>query len=527
MMTDAFRTPEYCAACHKVSLPPVINDYRWLRGQDEFDFWDDSGVSRNASRTFYLPDVRRICQDCHMPPEPAPLGDLAADNGLLRSHRFTAVNTALPFLRGDTATLRRIETFLQDEKLSVDIFALAAGPGRATTMDFRNSGANLTPGRTVTVDVVVRNRGVGHTFPGGTNDSNEGWLEFTLLDADGVVVAQSGHILPDGRLDAMAHVFNTVALDGNSNPVLRRNAQDIRAIAYANVIGPGTARIAHYEFPVPARFAGDSLTVRARLLWRKFNRPFTEFAFASNREAFRSFEAVPSLPITEIAVDKVVIRVGRNAPIDDDRVTSPADWTRFNDYGIGLLLEGDTRRARQAFRRVAELRPNEVDGELNLARAALSDGNLSEAYEHLQRAEEIEPGNPRVAWVWANVTQEDGRYDRAETAYRRVLEAFPGDRAAWRNLGRTLYLAGEYEAAIEALARVLAIDPEDRIAHYHTMLSYRALGRDDAADLAERAYEFYQIDESAQQITRRFLLENPGANVMSQRIRTHRVELEP
>ncbi len=64
-----------------------------------------------------------------MPPEPAVLGDLAAKSGQVRSHRFLAVNTALPFLRGDEDTIQRIETFLQDEKLRVDLFALRRGDG--------------------------------------------------------------------------------------------------------------------------------------------------------------------------------------------------------------------------------------------------------------------------------------------------------------------------------------------------------------------------------------------------------------
>ena len=46
-----------------------------------------------------------------MPNEKVHLGDLAAKNGYVRSHRFLAVNTALPFLRGDEATIRRIEEF--------------------------------------------------------------------------------------------------------------------------------------------------------------------------------------------------------------------------------------------------------------------------------------------------------------------------------------------------------------------------------------------------------------------------------
>ena len=38
--------------------------------------------------------------------------------------------------------------------------------------------------------------------------------------------------------------------------------------------------------------------------------------------------------------------------------------------------------------------------------------------------------------------------------------------------------------------------------------------------------EFYKIDESAQQITRDYRLENPGDNLMSQSIRIHQLTLK-
>ena len=71
MLKPFFRTSEFCATCHKVSLDSRVNGYRWLRGQNEYDNWHDSGVALNAARTFYLPAVKRVCQDCHMPLEEA------------------------------------------------------------------------------------------------------------------------------------------------------------------------------------------------------------------------------------------------------------------------------------------------------------------------------------------------------------------------------------------------------------------------------------------------------------------------
>ena len=441
MMQPFFSKSEYCMTCHKVSLPEPLNNYRWLRGQDEYDNWHDSGISLNASRTFYLPPFKRECQDCHMPREEAPLGDLAAKDGMVRSHRFIAVNTALPYLRNDTATLKRIDAFLKAEKLGVDIFAVksASNPQPLTSLD--RGELSLKSGEEITVDVVVRNKGVGHTFPGGTNDSNEGWLEFSVKDEEGNTLLISGFIDSAGHLDPEAHAFKAVLVDKDSNPIHKRNAQDIRATVYANVIGPGTADIAHYTFTVPKEFENRKLTMEARLLWRKFDQKYLEFAYNANPQGFKMFEEVPKLPITEIAADRVDFKVSPSATSidregEENRILA-SDWMRYNDYGIGLLLEGDSRGAVRAFETVESLQPGRLDGPLNLAKTALAEGNIEEAYNNLRKCEELKKGDPQAAWVWARVRQEDGKYEDAVAAYNYVLRYFPGDRAARRQLGRT------------------------------------------------------------------------------------------
>lgn len=543
LLKPFFRTGEYCAACHKVSLSEPVNNYRWLRGQDEYDSWHDSGISRNAARTFYLPASARVCQDCHMPPVPAPLGDLAARDGTVRSHRFVAANTALPFVRGDTAALYQTEAFLRDDRLRVDVFAVRrkgsdGGGDEVLAMPLDVERPTLAPGEVVTFDVVVRNLGVGHGFPGGTNDSNQGWLEVTVLDDRGQILGRSGEVGEDGRVDPMAHAYGAVMLDAEGRAILRRNGQDIHVTAATNVIGPGTADVGHYEVVVPRGLAGRAIVVRARLLWRKFNRAYTEFAFENNPEGFRGFDRVPELPITEIARDEVLMRVAAGeaeadgvadvatsgagpAGTQDARGVGVEPWVRFNDYGIGLLLEGNTRLAERAFRSVADLEPARIDGALNLARTAIAAGNLDSAYAHLEQVEQIRSGDSRAAWVWGVVLQEDGRYEDAALAYRGVLEDFPEDRAAWRNLGRTLYLDQRADEAVKAFDRVLAIDPEDRISHYFRMLALRVSGRAEEAAFSEAAFTYYGIDESAQALTRAYREANPGVNLMAQSVHTH------
>ncbi|MCC7263498.1 MAG: tetratricopeptide repeat protein [Candidatus Latescibacteria bacterium] len=518
MLKPFFRTPEFCGTCHKVSLDTRLNSYRWVRGQNEYDNWHDSGVAHNASRTFYLPPAKKVCQECHMPSERAVEGDVSARDGFVRSHRFLAVNTALPFLRGDTTTIRLTEQFMQEEKLRVDLFALRRSSGEVVYALDRSRPA-LSPGEEVQLEVVVRNKGVGHTFPGGTNDSNEGWLELSARDEQGQLLALSGALRPDGYVDPEAHFYKALMVDRHSQAIHRRNAQDIVAPVYVRVIGPGTADAAHFSFRLPQTYKGTKVTLKARLLWRKFDRAFTEFAFNSNRRAFAAFDQVPNLPITTIAQNEITLPVG--APDGKAEAPRPEDWMRFNDYGIGLLLQEDTQGALKAFEQVAALAPQRLDGPRNLARVAFQDGNLTQAMEYLRRCEALTPGDAQTAWVWALALQKDGRYQDAALAYRRVLHFFPEDRGAWRNLGRVLYLDGKFAEALEALDQALAIDAEDRPSHYHRMLTLRALGRQEEASQSEAAYQYYQIDESAQEVTRTYRLANPADNRETQNIHVH------
>ncbi len=58
------QTPEFCSSCHKVHFDVPVNSYRWVRGFNEYDNWQASGVSGQGARSFYYPPkaaaVRRL-----------------------------------------------------------------------------------------------------------------------------------------------------------------------------------------------------------------------------------------------------------------------------------------------------------------------------------------------------------------------------------------------------------------------------------------------------------------------------------
>lgn len=534
MLKPFFRSSEYCLTCHKVSLDLPVNDYRWLRGQNEYDNWHDSGVARNASRTFYLPEQRKVCQDCHMPLEAASRQEVSAKNGMVRSHRFLAVNTALPYVRGDQDTIKRTEEFLRKEKMIVDVFALrrlsASGEPAEPIPALDKTQPGLVAGEEVEFEVVVRNKGVGHTFPGGTNDSNEGWIDFEVRDDQDRVITRSGILGEDGRVDPDAHMYKVLFVDEHSNAVLKRDPQNFHAMVYAHVIGPGTDDLVHYRVRIPSDAAGRKLTVTAKLKWRKFNRDFTEFVFS--REKLPQIPAltgktIPELPVTEITSAQVTLAVASEARPPDLAKLSADDWMRFNDYGIGNFLQGSNQLANWAFAKEAELAPARIDGPRNLARVAVIEGRVSDAIPLLERCEKIAPGDARTALWWGLTKKKQGLYDEAEKALERVLAYFPEDRQAWQELGHTRYLDGRYQEALNAFLEVLAIDPEDRPAQYWRMLSYQALGQVDNAAEAEKAYNKYKLDDSQAEVTQRYRLEHAADNREWQTIHLHDARATP
>ena len=71
---------------------------------------------------------------------------------------------------------------LKSGVVSVDIFTLSGRTSDRVEMFERLDGAAaVAPGQSVSVDVVVANRGVGHSFPAELRDMFEAWLELKQL----------------------------------------------------------------------------------------------------------------------------------------------------------------------------------------------------------------------------------------------------------------------------------------------------------------------------------------------------------
>jgi tetratricopeptide (TPR) repeat protein len=580
------QTAEFCSSCHKVHLDVPVNHYRWIRGFNEYDNWQASGVSGQGARSFYYPAKPSQCADCHMPLTRS--NDQGNVDGRVHSHRFPAANTALPTANEDAEQLNITEDFLKSGILSVDIFALSraqrqAKAGVANQSDLATTFAvgeeadtKITPGEeaappltaplsrlhpvvrrgdTVRVDVVVRTKKIGHFFPGGTVDAYDTWLELKGTDDRGQTVFWSGRVEDNGKgpVEKSAHFYRSLQLDAHGNGINKRNAWATRAVVYVHLIPPGAADTVHYRMHVPED-AGNKITLHARLCYRKFAWWNTQFSFAGladrnqpNQDLAPDYddrkfsfagslqgvsakqEKIPDLPIVALAEDEVALNViAHNHPSPAPKTVLQADdWQRWNDYGIGLLLQGDLKGAQAAFEKVTEIDPKNPDGWVNMGRAAVQEGDMDRARTVLAKALWLSPELARAHFFYAKVLRNDGRYDEAADHLRKVLVQYPRDRVALNDLGRILFLQRKYADAVNVLRSVLAVDPEDLQAHYNLMLCFNGLGDEKQAHEHEVRYLRFKADEASQAITGPYRQLNPEDNNERQAIHEHASAASP
>ena len=538
------KTAEFCSTCHKVELPVALNHYKeFLRGQNHYDSFILSGMG-NGSRSFYFPPkAKNNCADCHMPLTPSPTDPAARDRDgsgvrTVHNHGFPGGNTGLfslltreeryqkltpgfeKMIQTETDFLRGTDPGGKDKPLRIDLFGVKTFKPDETVDDdtlvapLRPQLPKLKPGQTYLVEVVIRTLNIGHHFSQGTVDSNEIWVDFEAKSG-GRVIGRSGALSgPDdsGTVDEWSHFINVLMLDRNGNRINRRNPQDIFTALYDHQMPPGTGHVVHYRLEVPKDVTAP-IELKVRLRYRKFDYEYMKLVHGDR--------PVPRLPIVDICEDRVVLPVEGAMESLPDKQESPIKppWQRWNDYGIGCLLEGgagakrgELRQAETAFRKLLTLGvPDAVPhGHVNLARVFIEQGRLEEAAKELNAARTCDPPAPWWTLAWFNglVTAENATsaadLDAAIADFEMIVDPakqprdrnfdFTKDYVVLARLGQTLFKRSQFESngsdeqrkfllrAIDAYERALAVDPEDLDSHYGLSQCYTRLGQDAPED---------------------------------------------
>lgn len=494
---------DQCASCHRAFLGPDTGHPHFLAGTDEPGPWQDSSYAGNKLRLDTKVE-ERDCVDCHMPVDSGmdPKLDPATDaEGKLRSHRFLGGHTWLAAMRDDPDTLARAQAFLQGIA-SIDIAAIEI-EGQRHLLAHELTRADLHG--QVSVDLVVRNRAVGHRFPGGTRDAHGTFIALRVLDGSGKLLAEIG--------EHEAHMLRVGMVDEHGRIQQSREVEQFRAVAFDHTIGPRDAVVVRYGFTLaPELLDQAELTIEARLLHRSRNlelaRETCEQASTPRGKAFlagtrkllsQSIDPCVEPPLTEIAKAELVFGQAGIVRGSDQR----PDHDRLWELGMGLYHQVQERlpESRAAIERgldaLDQLSPTAItDDERKAAKARLlavlgavvaRQGRAEEALEIADQIAELRPDHPYPHLLRGRALAQVWRWEQAIPHLRQAAEVSPTAPTLASELATALGSAGRFAESYEVAAAGLTKHPRHPDLLRAQALALQALGD----PRAERALEIY------------------------------------
>jgi hypothetical protein len=321
-----FKSPEFCAACHKQFIDEEINRVGWVQLQNQFDNWRTSRWNHPGEAQETIE-----CRECHMPlmdsRDPAA-GDAldynrTYDDRKHRDHRFVASNQFVPLLLdlpGAQEHAARTEAWLQG-RIDIPEIADKWMDGPAVPIELIVP-ERVAPGEEIKIQTVVTNNKVGHDFPTGPLDIIQAWVEVVVTDPSGQVVFASGRRDSAEFIQPGSFIFKAEPVDQYGNLIDRHNLWEMVGVRYRRSLFPGFSDRAEYAFACPGGILAGlpsasgpevpdielqappdpvSLTVSARLLYRKFDQFLLNYLFGS--------ESGVTSPVTVISEDRRTIAV--------------------------------------------------------------------------------------------------------------------------------------------------------------------------------------------------------------------------
>ncbi len=325
-----FKSPEFCAACHKQFIDKEINQVGWVQLQNQYDNWRKSrwNDTLNPRRTIE-------CRECHMrlvPSTDPARGDdrdynRSPNDGEHRSHRFLAANQFMPValkLQGAAKHAALTERWLQG-RIDIPEIADKWRTGPAVPIELV-APASVRPGQPIDLQVLITNNKVGHDFPTGPLDIIQSWVEIVVQDQNGDTVYETGQRDARHFINPGSFIFKAEPVDQYGKLIDRHNLWEMVGVRYRRSMFPGQSDRAEFSFNCPATsfkrepgaggeigsqsFAFHSprgpvtrLDVTASLLYRKVDQFLLNFLFGESSgitspvtvvsQDARSIEVVP------------------------------------------------------------------------------------------------------------------------------------------------------------------------------------------------------------------------------------------
>ena len=320
-----FKSPEFCAACHKQFIDEEVNNVGWVQLQNQYDNWRKSHWNEPGDPTKTIE-----CRECHMPlvdsNEPASGDDLdynrTPDDGKHRSHRFLAANQFMPLalnLPGAEEQVALTEQWLRGE-FEIPEIADKWEKGPAVPIEL-HAPDQIREGEGITIEAIITNNKVGHDFPTGPLDIIQAWVDLTVTDQEGNLVFSSGQMDENKFVEPGSFIFKVEPVDQYGNLIDKHNLWEMVGVRYKRAMFPGFSDKAEYTFVCPSTILTleDSLEnksnfqipapnssvtelhVAAKLKYRKFDQYLLNFLYGEDSGI--------TAPITVVSEDSTVIKV--------------------------------------------------------------------------------------------------------------------------------------------------------------------------------------------------------------------------
>ena len=247
-----FKTPQYCAACHKQFIDAEVNRVGWVQLQNQYDNWANSHWNHKGDPTKTVE-----CRECHMPlvasSDPSS-GDGAdynrtPDDRRHRSHRFIAANQLVPAfqkLEGWEEQVRLTEEWLKGRRRIPEIEAKwALGPIVKIALE---------PGTTerrgvLPIRVVLTSNKVGHDYPTGPLDMIQSWVELHVADSSGREIFSSGTRDAQNFIAPGTFLFKAEPVDQHGNLIDRHNLWEMVGVRFRRALFPAYSDTVEYQVP--------------------------------------------------------------------------------------------------------------------------------------------------------------------------------------------------------------------------------------------------------------------------------------
>lgn len=501
------KSAELCGSCHRQSFCVAQNQFQFVRGADNFGQWRKSEFAGAIGQGVgEKPAAQKTCIECHR------------SGGNV--HSLPGGNTVLPELNGDNEQFERVKSFLKD-RLEVDIFAIRhtlAGKPEAwiAPLDTPLQADFLREGETVTLEICVYNKGVGHDFPSGYEDLKAAWLEVVISDANGKRLLQNG--IPTSKSDLPpkgSHDYRLFALDRAGNPIVRNNRTEQVTTLYQRTIPAGGSDLARYTFTLPKGVnARYPLHIAAVLRYRPLRPDFMEWVLKGRNGADRN----TTFTLAEAAS---ILSIGATPPTTPDPKLTALRFARYGSALIAPLENPELQRALRAFRTAQLLTPNEVVPYLGMANAYLREPALLDAKREFENALQRDANNAPARLGLGTVAMKQGQFAEALQRLKPLIEKYPNDNALFRTLGTTYYQQGDYEQAITAFQRALGIDPDDSKTHFQLKLAYQRLQRLLEAHREDTILQYHTVDGQTATLRLEYLRLHPDMQAQARSLPEH------